>query len=436
MAGLGVVRFKFKSSIKVDTVSFEGHYVQIAELKRLIADKRGVPAEALEISEPKSKPVRVYADDEQLPRNSTVDVRRVHTQQQPARGGGLRGAGAAALADLPIAGGAALPAPLGADDFGPDLFSAGPIAAGEEQAVAAALGGEAAQWEEGRDRNIARQMQHRAAMAARGGGAGGRGGGRGPVPDFFWCTHCGAQNQHLSADCPMKHNPNKPDLKHVRAPAGIPLTLLSQTQEGALLLPSGQVGALRVQEDQFQRVVQALPTAAGQRRSPLALPAADGGGGEPLALPAPGAASQQQQPRQQQPPPQQPAPAVQQTAINGMSAGAGRVGADAAAGGMLGGGLFDEGDAAPEGDLSNLQLGLGMAMGLPGPPQDPQQQQAVVQQGGQQPVKQEQQAEQGGVSGLGGGGSDVAALSPVHAPPSSPGQHALVGLRRQQSSRG
>lgn len=40
MAGQGQVHFKFKSTKAFDSVSFDGHYVSVGELKALIAERK------------------------------------------------------------------------------------------------------------------------------------------------------------------------------------------------------------------------------------------------------------------------------------------------------------------------------------------------------------------------------------------------------------
>lgn len=54
----GIVHFKFKSSNTYDSVSFDGAFVSVGELKNLIADKKGLNKDAtseLLLSDPRTQ---------------------------------------------------------------------------------------------------------------------------------------------------------------------------------------------------------------------------------------------------------------------------------------------------------------------------------------------------------------------------------------------
>ena len=79
----GIVHFKFKSSNSYDSVSFDGAFVSVAELKTLIAEKKGLSKDAtseLLLSDPRTQ--AEYKDDTALvPKSSSVLVRRVPASQ-------------------------------------------------------------------------------------------------------------------------------------------------------------------------------------------------------------------------------------------------------------------------------------------------------------------------------------------------------------------
>jgi hypothetical protein len=344
-----VVHFKFKSSLVKDSVTFDGHYISVGELKRLIAAKKGLGPEGgaeLEVSDWNTR--AAYANDaEQIPRNTSVIVRRVPAAKaRPGLGNraGVAAPGATATAAGPVA---ALPAALtaaragsgapgagggAADDFGGDVFDAEAAAKAarqeEDALISAHLDAQAQQWRGETEATVLQDRERAAQRAARGRGrfAGRGGGGPNRPHEGYFCRHCGAHALHFHEDCPTKDNPPK-ELRTVRAPAGIPVTLLDRSrQQGNLLLPDGKTGGLRHHEDVFAREMGALPTAG--RGRPLALtqegpgqlvlppPPEDGGGEEAKAsLPLPPPPQQQPAPpQQQQQPADKPAEPQQQAA--------------------------------------------------------------------------------------------------------------------------
>ncbi|KIY91532.1 hypothetical protein MNEG_16432 [Monoraphidium neglectum] len=134
----GVVHFKFKSSLVKDSVTFDGHYISVGELKRLIAAKKGLGAEGgaeLEVSDWNTR--AAYTNDaEQIPRNTSVIVRRVPaaTKGRPGPGNRAGAAAAGAAGASPAAGPlAALAALQARDDFGGDVYDAAAAEAGRQE---------------------------------------------------------------------------------------------------------------------------------------------------------------------------------------------------------------------------------------------------------------------------------------------------------------
>ncbi len=135
------MHFKFKSAISYDSVHFDGAFVTVGELKNLIADKRGLAREAvveLILSDPRSN--AEYKDDsQQLPRSTSVLVRRAPAARLRPLEGGAEQPLAASAAPAP-ARGPTLPAPgrppqksasqpqpaAPQDGFGADLYAQQP----------------------------------------------------------------------------------------------------------------------------------------------------------------------------------------------------------------------------------------------------------------------------------------------------------------------
>lgn len=372
--GLGTIHFKFKAALKSDTVTFDGHYISVGEVKRLIANKKGLGADAyaeLELSDPGS--LSVHSNDSaQLPRNSSVLVRRIPGQARkpgPGDRGGPRGAaaGGAGAAQAPVLLATALPTTVNeGDEFGGDPYEARTAdREREDQLISAVVDAQQEAWRAETDRTILQQAQ-------RGRGRAGRGMGRGlGVPEHYWCPHCGSRG-HYARDCPKRNDPEaQAALKYVRAPAGIPMTMLNRTAGGTLLLPSGETVSLRHNEDLFEREVGAVPGAPpGTKAAAGALPGPNADGAEQL-LHLDGRGMEAEEAAHA-------APGAPAAASAGGGAGASEPLAIVPAGG---GGLFDEDDPLQQAgnEASSLQLGLGMELGLPEAQQRGSKQQAAAQ---------------------------------------------------------
>lgn len=176
-----LVRYRFKNAVAEDSVAFDGAVIQIGDVKRLIAVKRGLGADGaaeLTLFDPASG--EEHADDAKvIPRNSLVLVKRAPVAKfkplQSAAGG------AAAPLPAPAAaaanGGGAQPPAVAADEFGGDYYSEQPkpalVAEDEERALASRLQGTAASW-----------MREVRQGAMRGRGRGRGGAGAGPPFDY------------------------------------------------------------------------------------------------------------------------------------------------------------------------------------------------------------------------------------------------------------
>jgi hypothetical protein len=279
------VYFKFKNARgEPETVHFEGYHISAVELKNLIADKKGLVDGTLELSDPKP-PKAVFDDDHVFPRGSAVTVRRVaatraaqRAQQQAATAAdateeAIAGPAMATLQAMTAQSGAAAVDP---QDENATLQQRKAGQGAEDLQIAALVDAQNEAWRAQTDKNIlatrAREQQL-AAQRNRGRGYGSTfmhsGRGRGPGGAVIgFCKFCGKHNDHFSDDCPQKYNP-RTDLRHVRAPAGIPAELLETSNEGGLLLNTGKTGALKSSTAAAAKEFAALPTAA--RRAPAAL---------------------------------------------------------------------------------------------------------------------------------------------------------------------
>lgn len=258
----GVVYFKFKSAISPDSVTFDGSFISVAELKNLIAARKGFGQDAgaeLILTNPSTK--EDYNNDtQQIPRQTTVHVRRVPTSKPRT----LQAAAAAA----PVAASSMAAKPVSAapvngvsaaavDEFGADLYSeqaAASTADEEEARIRALQQGTAASWS---------QQVMQGGRGGRGRGRGGRAGrmpfsGSGPPPPGYFCNKCG-QAGHWRDNCP-----NEGEYKRVRAPAGIPMTRLMENKDGGLYAPDGTLVSLKPNEDAFLREMAGLPSGAEQ----------------------------------------------------------------------------------------------------------------------------------------------------------------------------
>lgn len=161
-----VINFRFKNALQQDSVTFDGSVIQVGDIKRLIAVKRGLGVEgAQELTLFDSTTSEELTDETKLvPRSSLVLVKRAPvTRFKPL----TAAAPVVASAQEPKA-----PPPSTSesqhDDFGGGLYSSTPpVASAEEEALDSLLAGQAATWQ--------REVRQ-AVIRGRGRGRGGRGG--------------------------------------------------------------------------------------------------------------------------------------------------------------------------------------------------------------------------------------------------------------------
>ena len=240
----GTVHYKFKSALNFSSIAFDGGFISVSDLKKTIAEKSGLASSTdtdLEVSNAQTN--EVYRDETFLiPKNTSVLVRRVPAVRK----------GAVLASTAPktsVQQERTTSHAAGAEDnFGGDLFEKG---GNEDDAIANLVTGTANGWQ--------KEIQA-SKLRVRGKG---RGRGELPPPGYV-CHRCG-QSGHYIMNCPTNGDPEY-DVKKVRHPVGIPVTRLVTSGEGGLMLPSGETGALAVNDlDFLNQVVAPSTVLAGDR---------------------------------------------------------------------------------------------------------------------------------------------------------------------------
>lgn len=403
-----VIFFKFKGARapKFNEVVFDGLTISDMELKNLIAAKQGLDMTRDQLvllhkdGPHKDEP---YKPGHEFVRNTQVIVKREPLPPGLAARGRQQAAGeeqdllqnpAFAAAQAAAEATAAIAAQSGAGEVQVDQ------AAFRDLEAKAAVDLAATAWDAQTEQNIlhqrAREEQQRAAAAAgRGRGGWGRNFQHTGGPPA-WCKFCGAQNAHFPDDCPRRNNPRE-DLRRVRAPVGIPASMLTTDEGGGLLLNSGKTAAVTLDSAEAAKTFAAMPAArrkalAAERAAQPALAdrphdASDDAMLQNLLLdiePAPVKQEQQEQEQKQQ---QQQEVGVKQEQPPGegdqqqqqeedTSVAAAAAGAAAGTAGVQGFALFDDDeDLLPP--LSSPQaaggLNFGAGMELEQPPEQQQQ---------------------------------------------------------------
>jgi len=240
----GTVHYKFKSALNFSSIAFDGGFISVSDLKKTIAEKSGLASSNdtdLEVSNAQTN--EVYRDETFLvPKNTSVLVRRVPAVRKGAMLASSAPRAAAQTERTPSHA-------VGAEDnFGGDLFDKG---GNEDDAIANLVTGTANGWQ--------KEIQASKLRVK------GKGRGRGELPPpGYVCHRCG-QSGHYIMNCPTNGDPEF-DVKRVRHPVGIPVTRLVTSGEGGLMLPSGETGALAVNDlDFLNQVVAPSTVLAGDR---------------------------------------------------------------------------------------------------------------------------------------------------------------------------
>jgi len=281
----GSIHYKFKSAKTFDTLTFDGSFVAVGELKKLIAEKKGLGKDrACELVVENAQDQSEYNDESALVwKNTSVIVRRV-----------------------PIAKASAVGSAIGADVVKKVVYVAPPdvsmipsksvarrlqmnlnkITAGDSGK--GSLGGEGGNGDDAlasmaREQTQRWESEKQAANAASGGRGrgGGRGAGRGTRPDGppgpgYICFKCN-QGGHWIQDCPLAADTTV-EIVRTKHAYGIPQTKLEATTGGILVAPTGESTQLVAAEDEFNKMFGFLKE---RGKETLAL---GNGEEEPLAL--------------------------------------------------------------------------------------------------------------------------------------------------------
>ena len=245
---MSLVRYKFRSELSYDSLLFDGMFISVGDLKRQIAEKRGMIATELAIHKPDTG--ECYADDTQLlARNTQVTVKRLHLGPQTKK----------VIVENKEANRLAQAAKLNAHSSGHKASStfqhiqgkAGEAGQDEASALSNFVDASFSNW-----------------TSEVNAGPGGRGGPRRKFhsdipPPSYVCHRCGVGG-HWIYNCPTNGNAEY-DIKKVKAPVGIPLERLVSTGEGTIVMPDGTIGDVMADDRDLSKLQE---TAAVARLKP------------------------------------------------------------------------------------------------------------------------------------------------------------------------
>jgi E3 ubiquitin-protein ligase RBBP6 len=283
----GTIHYKFKSAKTFDTLAFDGSFIAVSELKRLISEKKGLGKDhACELVLTNAQDGNEYDDESALVwKNTSVIVRRVPSMKQAAVGSAQGSEVAKKVVYVAPPDASQIPSRNVSRRLQMNLNKITKTDAGEEDGggdnpLANMAREQAQQWEsEKMAANAA------AASAGRGGRGGGRGAGRrsdGPPGPGYICFKCN-QGGHWIQDCPLAADTTV-EIVRTKHAYGIPQTKLEATTGGILVAPTGESAQMVAAEDEFQKMFGFLndrgkePLALGNGEETLAL--GDGGEGE------------------------------------------------------------------------------------------------------------------------------------------------------------
>ncbi|XP_074268931.1 E3 ubiquitin ligase PQT3-like [Silene latifolia] len=282
------VYYKFKSAKDYDSITIDGHFITVANLKeRIFESKHLGRGTDFDLVVTNAQTNEEYLDEAMLiPKNTSVLIRRVPgrprmaivtqpdepkvetevVDDQLANSSNFMTADSVVMNNFESDFG----------DFGNDLYatipevptgqssnpmqdSAPPSKADEESKLKAFLDNPGFDWQRqggdgfGQGRGF-----------ARGGRGGGRGFGRGiglerkTPPQGYVCHRCKVPG-HFIQHCPTNGDPTF-DLRKVKPPTGIPKSMLVPTPDGLYSLPSGTSAVLKPNEAAFEREIEGLPS--------------------------------------------------------------------------------------------------------------------------------------------------------------------------------
>eukprot|EP00249_Psilotum_nudum_P024833 c29303_g1_i1 orf=335-3025(-) len=288
------VYFKFKSAKDYDSISVEGHFISVGNLKEKIVEKKNLGRGSdfdLVISNAQTN--EEYTDEGILvPKNTSVLVRRVpgrppmpivtETRDEKVPAEAMKDPAKSVRSGVEVSAPSHMKQHEDsdwADEFGMDLYTmpedlqAQPVVnkTDEDNMIKAFVDASASDWQ--------RQTQE-GLFLGRGLGRGSQGrsfGGRGfgrmfekktPPPGYI-CHRCGVSGHYIQ-HCPTNGDPAF-DIKKVKPPTGIPKSMLVANPDGSYALPSGGVAVLRPNEAVFEKEIEFLPSNKAVGEIPLEL---------------------------------------------------------------------------------------------------------------------------------------------------------------------
>ncbi|KAL3499620.1 hypothetical protein ACH5RR_038713 [Cinchona calisaya] len=286
------VYYKFKSAKDFDSISIDGHFITVGNLKEKIFESKQLGRGTdFDLVVTNAQTNEEYLDETMLiPKNTSVLIRRVPGRPrmpivtapipEPEELKAESESGDVQTVKTGFLGvessGMKYPDDSEWDEFGNDLYAipetlpaqpsslvqdaAPPSMVDEDSKIKALIETPALDWQRqdgfGPGRGFGRGMGGRM--------MGGRGFGRGGLerktpPQGYICHRCKVPG-HFIQHCSTNGDPNY-DIKRVKPPTGIPKSMLMATQDGSYALPSGAVAVLRPNEAAFEKEIEGLPSA-------------------------------------------------------------------------------------------------------------------------------------------------------------------------------
>ncbi|KNA19128.1 hypothetical protein SOVF_064550 isoform B [Spinacia oleracea] len=288
------VYYKFKSAKDYDSISIDGHFISVANLKeRIFESKHLGRGTDFDLVVTNAQTNEEYLDEAMLiPKNTSVLIRRVPgrprmpivTQpdepkvedkvenDQPAKANYFAadssGFGDFEASELD-------------DEFGNDLYATipemtpgqssnpmqdlvPPSKADEDSKLKAFIENSGFDWQRqpadgfGAGRGFGRGARGGRGFGRGAGGGGGGGMERKTPPQGYICHRCKVPG-HFIQHCPTNGDPNF-DIRKVKPPTGIPKSMLVATPDGSYALPSGTSAVLKPNEAAFEREIEGLPS--------------------------------------------------------------------------------------------------------------------------------------------------------------------------------
>ncbi|XP_020573692.1 E3 ubiquitin ligase PARAQUAT TOLERANCE 3-like [Phalaenopsis equestris] len=283
------VYYKFKSAKDYDSISIEGQFISVSNLKeRIFESKHLGRGTDFDLMVSNAQTDEEYVDEAaMIPKNTSVLIRRVPgrpripivtERDEPTivedKIEHTLPSNSLMLGDSSTV---KYPDESEWDEFGNDLYSVPDVhppqssaalfdvspvnKVDEESKIKALVDTPALDWN---------RQGHDSYGAGRGFGRGmggrmmaGRGFGRGILekktpPTGYICHRCKVPG-HFIQHCPTNGDPNY-DIKRVKPPTGIPRSMLMATPDGSYALPSGAVAVLKPNEAAFEKEIEGLPS--------------------------------------------------------------------------------------------------------------------------------------------------------------------------------